>query len=1062
MFNRIIAFSLRNRLLVLCGGALLLIYGVFIIRAIPVDVLPDLNRPTVTIFTEAPGLAPEEVESLVTFPLETLVNGASGVQRVRSASGIGLSLVFVEFDWGTDIYQDRQVVNEKLSLAAEKLPKGVSPVMGPISSIMGEIMLVGMTSEGEKHQPYEVRSMADWVVRQQLLSVPGVSQVTVIGGGAQQYQVLTNPARLKQYGVTLEQVTKAVEQSNQNTAGGFFLRPDTEALVRNVGRVASLDDIRNSVVALHEGVPVLVGNVAEVKFGHGILRGDASVNGNPAVILSIQKQPGANTVELSRKVDEALGGLQKTLPSDIKIDNKVFRQERFINAAVENVVEALRDGAVLVTIILFLFLLNFRTTAISLTAIPLSFVVAGIVLHQFGFTINTMTLGGLAVAIGELVDDSIVDVENVFRRLRENRQRSHPHNVLNVIYHASSEVRNSIVFATVIIFIVFLPLFALQGVEGKIFLPLALAYVVALGASLVVSLTVTPAMCAYLLTKAKSLDEKESFLVRFLKRINEKAVRVSLRHSGLVIGGAVALVLVAGGLFTAMGKEFLPPFNEGTFTVNARLAPATSLTESNRVGKKIEEVLLGIPGIGGTGRRTGRAELDDHAEGVNNSEIEVEPKAEGGNKDQLAADMRQRLAAFPGVDVNVGQPISHRIDHLLSGVRAQIAVKVFGDDLDGLRSVAGEVRDQMATVAGITDLSVEQQIEVPQIRIDIDRLEAARYGLTAGEIAESLETAFNGRVVSQVLQGQRTYDLVVWFDEASRGDLNALKSTLIDTPTGAKVPIGQVARVLESTGANTINREDVRRRIVVQANTQGRDLNSVIQEVQAKIARNVKLPEAYFIDYGGQFESQQSASKRLTGLGLFSIVGVFLALYIAFRSTRSALQVMVNLPLALVGGVVAIFLTGGTLSIASMVGFITVFGIATRNGIMMVSHYIHLMREEGERFGEKMIVRGTLERLSPVLMTALTAALGLLPLALAKGQTGKEIQQPMAVVILGGLITSTVLSQLVTPALFLRFGRKEWEHYVPGTPTEEEDISKELPTAGLAGADAGPQGGPSQ
>lgn len=1053
MFNKFIAFSLRNRLLVMVGGVLLLIYGVLLIKDIPVDVLPDLNRPTVTIFTEASGLAPEEVESLVTFPLETLVNGANGVQRVRSASGIGLSLVFVEFDWGTDIYQDRQIVNEKLSLAVEKLPKGITPVMGPISSIMGEIMLVGMTSEGGKHQPYEVRSMADWVVRQRLLSVPGISQVTVIGGGAQQYQVLANPAKLKQYGVSLDQLTKAVEQSNQNTAGGFFLRPDSEALIRNVGRVTGLDDVSNSVVAVNKGVPVLVRQVADVQFGHGILRGDASVKGKPAVILSIQKQPGANTVELSRQVDSALADLQKALPSDIKIDNKVFRQERFINAAVDNVVEALRDGAILVTIILFLFLLNFRTTIISLTAIPLSFVVAGIVIQRFGFTINTMTLGGLAVAIGELVDDSIVDVENVFRRLRENRLSGNPHSPLNVIYHASTEVRNSITFATLVIVIVFLPLFALQGVEGKIFLPLALAYVVSLAASLIVSLTVTPAMCAYLLPKAKSLGEKESFLVRFLKRHNETAVRMALKHSTAIIGSALFLVVIAGGLFTAMGKEFLPPFNEGTFTVNAQMPPGTSLAESNRIGKKIEDVLLGIPEIGGTGRRTGRAELDDHAEGVNNSEIEVEPKKEGGNKDKLAADIRQRLEAFPGLNVNVGQPISHRIDHLLSGVKAQIAVKVFGDDLDVLRAKAAEVRDQMATVPGITDLLVEAQVEVPQLRIDIDRTEAARYGLTAGEIAESLETAFNGRVVSQVLQGQRTYDLVVWFDEASRSDLNAIKTTLIDAPTGAKVPIGQVAKVQESTGANTINRENVRRRIVVQANTQGRDLNSVIEEVRTKIAGNVKLPEGYFVDYGGQFESQQSASKRLLGLGLLSVVGVFLVLYLAFRSTRSALQVMVNLPLALVGGVIAIFMMGGTLSIASMVGFITVFGIATRNGIMMVSHYIHLMREEGEHFGEKMIIRGTLERLSPVLMTALTAALGLLPLALAKGQTGKEIQQPMAVVILGGLITSTILSQVVTPALFLRFGKKEWEHYVPGAPIEEEDIVKELPATGPAESD---------
>jgi len=1042
MLDRAIEFSLKNRLLVLCLAALLFVYGVSVILRIPVDVLPDLNRPTVTIFTEASGLAPEEVETLVSFPLETLVNGANGVQRVRSASGIGLSLVFVEFDWGTDIYQDRQIVNEKLALAAEKLPKGITPVMGPISSIMGEIMLVGMTSEGSKRPPFEVRSLADWVVRQRLLSIPGISQVTVIGGGAQQYQVLTNPTKLKQYGVTLDEVTKAVTQANQNTTGGFLLRPTTEALIRNVGRVNSLEDIGNSVVKVSNGTPILVKQVATVQFGRGVLRGDASVNANPAVILSIQKQPGANTIELSKQVDKALSDLQKTLPPDIKINNQVFRQERFIGAAINNVKEALRDGAILVTVILFLFLLNLRTTAISLTAIPLSFIVAGLVMHAFGLTINTMTLGGLAVAIGELVDDSVVDVENVFRRLRENRQSPHPKSPLSVIYHASSEVRNSIVYATIIVFIVFLPLFALEGVEGKIFYPLAVAYVTSLAASLVVSLTVTPALCAVLLAKAKALEHKESFFIRFLKRVDEKLVRFAIRHSILVMASTVILVLIAGGLFTVMGKEFLPPFNEGTFTINAAMRPGTSLTESNRIGNSIEKTLLSIPGIEGTGRRTGRTELDDHAEGVNNSEIEVEPKAEGGNKEKIAADIRSHLAAYPGLNVNVGQPISHRIDHLLSGVRAQIAVKIFGDDLEALRLAAAQVRDQMATVKGVTDLFVEPQVEIPQIRLDINREKAARYGLSVGQVAEALETAFNGRIVSQVLQGQRTYDLVVWFDEQSRKDLNAIKSTLVDTPTGAKIPIGQVASVQESTGANTIYRENVRRRIVVQANAQGRDLNSVIQEIQAKVAKNVKLPESYFIQYGGQFESQQSASKRLLILGLFSIVGVFLALYMAFKSARSALQIMVNLPLALVGGVIAIFLTGGTLSIASMVGFITLFGIATRNGIMMVSHYIHLMKEEGEKFGEEMIVRGTLERLSPVLMTALVAALGLIPLALGKGQTGKEIQQPLAVVILGGLITSTLLDQIVTPALFLRFGKKEWQNYVPGTQThEDEDIT---------------------
>lgn len=1029
MLNRIIQWALNNRLFVAAGALLLLIYGVFVVIHLPVDVLPDLNRPTVTVMAEAEGLSPEEVEALVTLPIESLLNGATNVQRVRSFSGVGLSIVFIEFDWGSNIYIDRQLVSEKLQLAAEKIPEGISPVMGPISSIMGEIMLVGLSSESTP--PIEVRTLAEWVIRPRLLSIPGVAQVISIGGGLKQYQVNIDPAKLKAYGISLKEATEAVEASNVNTTGGFLEKSSQEYLIRNVGRITTIEELESSVVAYRNGTPVFLKQIASVGFGPQVKRGDGSVNGKPAVIMSIQKQPGANTVELTKRIDKALEEIQRSLPPDVKVHKEIFRQSNFIEAAIKNVEEALRDGALIVAIVLFCFLMNFRTTFITLTAIPLSFIITFLFMKLTGMSINTMTLGGLAIAIGELVDDAIVDLENVFRRLKENVLKEKPENPLVVIYHASSEIRNSIVYATIVIMLVFLPFFFLSGVEGRLFQPIGVAYIVSLVASLLVSLTVTPVLCSYLLPNARFMrkealteEKKDSPLVRWLKKQDLKLLHWTLKHPWKILTGTSIIFLIAISLFPFMGKEFLPEFNEGSATINLLALPGTSLAESNKLGTVAEKRLLEIPEVASTARRTGRAELDEHAEGVHYSEIDVLFKKTKRSKEAVLHDIRDKLSQIPGTVLNIGQPISHRIDHLLSGIRAQVAVKIFGTDLTQLRAKAAEVEQVMGGIKGVVDLQIEKQVLIPQILIRLKREKIARYGLRVGEVSELLETALNGKVVSEVLEQQRTFDVLVRLDEPWRNDLETISKVLIDTPTGAKIPINQVAEVREDRGPNVIARENVQRRIVIQCNAAGRDLGSIIKEMQKKIASQVHLPEGYFITYGGQFESQQQASRLILFLSLFTIVLVFLLLYSHFKSSRIALQVMVNLPVSTIGGVVAVFLTGGTLSIASLVGFVTVFGIASRNGIMMISHYLHLMKEEGENFDEKMIIRGSIERLVPVLMTAATAALGLIPIALfGHGQTGKEILFPVATVILGGLISSTLLDMAVTPALFFKFGR---------------------------------------
>ena len=1019
MLNKIIHWSIKNRLVVVIAAIGLLIYGGIVAFRAPVDVFPDLTAPTVTILTESHGMAPEEVEALVSLPIEAVMNGTSDVYRVRSNSAAGISIVFVEFNLGTDIYRARQLVTEKLGQV--RLPTGIRPpVLGPIASTMGEIMLISMTSKTTSAM--NLRTLADWVVRPRLLGVPGIAQVMIIGGETKQYQVLVDPAKLRDYNLTLKQVMDAVGDANANSSGGFVQGPTLEYMIRARGRVNNLDDLGNAVITVKNGAPILVKNIAAVRFGPALKRGDGSFNMQSDVVATVQKQPNANTLEVTRQVEEALAAMKSRLPDDVTIETKAFQQAAFIERAIGNVKDALAEGGILVAIILFLFLWNFRTTLISLTAIPLSLITAVIAMTYFGITINTMTLGGLAIAIGELVDDAIIDVENVFRRLRLNAQAGKPETPAAVIFKASSEIRNSIVFATLIIVLVFLPLFNLGGFEGRMFAPLAFAYIASIAASLLVALTVTPALCYFLLGRSKLIErEGDSTLVTWLKRRYAKDLNWTLRHPWEIITVSVAVLVIAVMLIPLMGREFLPPFNEGAMNINITLPPGTSLEESNRVGREVEEVLHRTPEVVSTTRRTGRAELDEHAAGVNQSEIEVVTKPLGRPHTAVMDEVRQNMEQIPGVVSEVGQPISHRMDHLLSGVRAQIAIKLFGPDMVTLRNKAEEIRKQMETVPGVVDLLVEPQTGVPQVQINLNRQAAAALGVRAQNLAETVDAAFNGEAVSQVLENQRTFDLVVRFDDASRRSAETIAQTLIDTPAGAKVPLSQIADVRIDQGPNTINRENVQRRIIIQSNVAGRDLGSVIDEIRRKITRNVALPEGYFVQYGGQFEAQEQAARKITIMSMVAIAGIFLLLYLALDSMRLALLVMANLPLALIGGVVMVFLSGGTLSIASLIGFITLFGIATRNGIMLVTHYQHLLHEENVPFREA-IVRGSLERLSPILMTALVTAVGLIPLALGGTQPGKEIQQPMAVVILGGIVTSTFLNMVVIPPLYLKFG----------------------------------------
>ncbi len=1040
MLNSIIRFSLNNRLLVVVVSLVLLIYGGWITAHLPVDVFPDLNRPVVTVLTESHGLAPEEVETLVTLPIETSLNGMPGVTRVRSSSGIGISIIYVEFDWGTDVFRNRQLVAERLQLAKERLPEDISPVMGPISSIMGEIQFVGLTSPDGTADPMELRSTADWLVRPRLMTLPGVSQVVVMGGQLKQYQILVSSEKLQAKLISLEDLKRALAEISENSTGGFIDIGEKEFLIRPLGRVESLEDIQNSAIGMHLGRPVYVKDVAEVKLGPKTKRGEGSINGKHAVILTIQKQPGASTIDLTRQIDRMVADFEKTLPKGMALQGDLFKQSRFIEASIGNVEEALRDGALMVALILFLFLLNVRTTAITLISIPLSLAMTFIIFKLAGLSINTMTLGGLAIAIGELVDDAIVDVENVFRRLKENRHAAAPRPPLRVIYEASSEVRNSIVFSTIIVVLVFIPLFALSGIEGKLFAPLGIAYIVSLVASLVVSLTITPVLCYYLVSRAKVLKHKEDGpLVRILKSWDEKLLQKTIHHPKTVIVACAGLLTGALALLPFMGRNFLPEFNEGTATIGVAAAPGISLVASDDLGKKIEEAILAVPEVKSTVRRTGRAEMDEHAEGVHWSEVDVDFHEGGRPRQVVLQDLRTRIEEVGDVYVNIGQPISHRLDHLLSGVRAQIAIKVFGPDLTELRRLGIQIEKTLKEIDGIVDLQLEPLVLIPQLKILVDREETGRYGIGPGGLAKDLEMALNGEVVAQMIEQQRLYDIFMRLDDRSRQDPDSINSTILRTrPNGDKIRVADVAEVYQGSGPNMVNRENLQRRIVVSANSSGRDLGSLIDEIRAKISSDVQLPEGYFIEYGGQFESQQSATRLIVFLGLLSLLGAFFVLYLHFGSVALTLQIMLNVPLALIGSVVAVWITGGELSLATMVAFITLCGIATRNGIMMISHYIHLVREEGETFSESMVIRGSLERLVPVLMTALSAVLALTPLLFAAGQPGKEILHPVAVVIVGGLVSSTLLDMFVTPALFFKYGKRPLEKLM--TPTIDSTL----------------------
>jgi CzcA family heavy metal efflux pump len=1061
MLNEIIRFSLRQRLLVIATAVFLVIYGSWQIVGLPIDVFPDLNRPRVTVMTEAHGMAPEEVETLITFPLETALNGATGVQAVRTASGVGLSVVWVEFEWGTDIYNDRQIVAERIALVADRLPAEVTPQLAPISSVMGQIMIVGMWSEDEKTSPMQLRTLADWVVRQRLLTIPGVSQVFVMGGERKQFQVLVDPDKLLKYGVSLHEVKQAVEKSNRNATGGYLdEQGPNELLVRSLGRIKTVEDLQDVVVTIRDDRSVLLGQVARVIEGPQVKRGDCAAfarqgddqgedrfSGGPSVLLTINKQPDADTRMVTEQITAALAELSESLPEGVTIHPNLYQQKTFIDLAIENVIEALRDGGVLVVVVLFLFLLNFRTTFITLTAIPLSIMITGLVFHWFGLSINTMTLGGLAVAIGELVDDAIVDVENIHRRLRENKRLEHPKHPLLVVYQASVEVRNSIVFGTMIVVLVFLPVFALSGMEGRLFTPVGIAYIVSILSSLLVSLTVTPVLSYWLLPNAPFMDrEKESFVLRGLKNLAGWTIAMSLRVPTTMLLIATLAVAVAGYALLQKENDFLPPFNEGAVQINVLLPPGTSLDTSQKIAHKVEDRLKRIEDLEAFVRKTGRAELDEHAITVNVSEIiaSYDPKTTR-TREEILEELREALADIPGIVTSVEQPLSHLISAMLSGVKAQVGIKLYGDDLNILRSKANEIKQKISGVQGVTDLQVERQVNIPQLRIQIDGKKLIAFGLTREDINEFVETAMNGEVVSEVLLGQRTFDLLVRLDEPFREDLDSLKRLSVDLPGGGTTMLGSVAKIYVDSGPNTINRENVRRRIVIQCNTVGRGMVDVVRDIQDSIKPIERsLPTGYFVSYEGQFESQQSASRAIFVLFSLALVGVFLVLYTMFRSANLSLQVMIALPMAFIGSVAALYVTNQTLTVAAMVGFISLCGISSRNGILLINHYLHLVEHEGERWTREMIVRAGKERLAPVLMTALTSGIGLVPLAMAAGEPGKEILYPVATVIIGGLISSTLLEFLVRPALFWKFGITSARKVVKESRHDVELVEEDL------------------
>jgi CzcA family heavy metal efflux pump len=1021
--DRVIRWSIEQRMLVVLVAVATLGYGAWTALRMPVDVFPDLSAPTVTVISESHGLAPQEVETLVTFPIETAVNGATGVRRVRSSSGTGISIVWVEFDWDVDIYRARQIVAEKLQTVAAQLPEDMAaPTLAPISSIMGEILFLGLSSD--RHGQMELRDVGQWELQRRIKAITGVAQVLVMGGDLRQFQVLVDPERLLQHGVTFARVEEALSDSSENSAGGFMVRGAQESVIRGLGRINTVEEIEGLAVAVHDDVPVLVSQVAEVRIGTALKRGEGSINGKSSVVIAVLKQPRVNTIDLTERIDKELNAIASELPEGMRVERDLLRQADFIEASVDNVSAALRDGAILVALILFLFLWNWRTTIISLTAMPMSLALSVIVLSMADLTINTMTLGGLTIAIGAIVDDAIIDVENVFRRLREHRSAGDSSaSADQVIFSASKEIRGAIVFATLIVGLVYLPLFFLGGVEGRLLVPLGISYLVALFSSLVVALTLTPALCSFILARSSWLTEKESATVRALKRLYAPALRLVIRRPWSVVGGSVALLITVLALGPLLGRTFLPEFNEGALTISAVTLPGTSLQTSDRLGRQVEEALLEFPEVVSTARRTGRSEFDEHAQEIFASELEVRLSMKERSKAELLEAMRKSLGSISGLTITIGQPISHRIDHMISGSRAAIAIKLFGEDLAELRVAAEKVQAAVEGVRGAVDVSIEQPADVPQTAIRFKNDALSRYGSTPGAMAEAVERAFAGHIVTHIVEGQRSYGVLVRYAERHRVDEDALRDTLFDTPIGVKVPLRVFADVISDAGPSTITRENAQRKLVVMANVGDRDLGSVVDDIQREVREKVTLPAGVRIVYGGQFESEQTARRRITGLGIAVIVGIFALLMMALGSGRLAALTMANLPLALIGGIVAVFAGGGVLSVGSLIGFITLFGIATRNGLIMITHYEHLRREEGAAL-EEAVERGSMERLSPVLMTALSAALALVPLVLAGHEPGNEIQAPMGIVILGGLLTSTALNLLVIPALYFKFAKR--------------------------------------
>ena len=1025
MIDGLIRWSLTHRPLVVALAAAFLAWGGWTATRIPLDVLPDLTAPTVTILTEAAGMDPLDIEALVTVPIESALNGAAGVRRVRSATAVGVAVIWVEFEWGQDINRARQTVSEKLTLVSGSLPPNVeAPFLAPVSSIMGEVLFIDL--ESDRHSPLELRTTAETVVRRRLLAVPGVSQVIATGGEEKQYEVVLDPARLAAHRVTLQEVEGALTAANQNATAGFQVAQGQEYLVRGVGRLDTVDAIAAVSVKATDAVPVLIRDVGLVREGAAIKRGEGSHNARPAVILGIQKQPAINTLELTERLDATLEDIQRALPQGMQIHRDLFRQADFIEQSLDNLFTALVEGAVLVILVVVVFLMNVRAAVITLLALPLSLVAAVIAMDRFGLTINSMSLGGLAIAIGELVDDAIIDVENVVRRLRENATRPESKRVpvLEVVYRASLEIRHSVVFATVIVALVFLPLFMLSSVEGRLLRPLGFSYVVALTASLVVALTVTPVLCSWLLPKSPLIESGiEPQLTQRLKAVYERWLEHALTYWRTVVAGAVALLVAAIVGILAAGRSFLPEFNESALTVSAVTIPGTSLADSNALGHALERLLLSVPEVTSTARRTGRAELDEHVQGVESAEIDVRLEMKDRSREAVLEELREKASLLPGTNVTIGQPISHRIDHMLSGTRANIAVKLFGDDLATLRQLASQVHREMSRVEGVVDLATEAQTDIPTLKVRVDPAAAARQGLESGTVAEALQTARVGHAVGQIFQGQTAFPLVVRYALDDSPELDGIAETPIQTPDRRQIPVSAVATIQEDRGPNFVMRENVQRRIVVQSNVSGRDLRSVVNDIQAGVSQNITLPQGYHIEYGGQFESEAQASTQLLWLSLGVVVAIFFILSAAFGSSRDALLIMINLPLALIGGVIGVYLAGGVLSVASIVGFITLFGIATRNGIMLVSHIRHLQEHEGVTHFKTAVVRGATERLVPILMTALAAGLALVPIALSAGEPGSEIQAPMAIVIMFGLLSSTALNMIVVPILYERFGR---------------------------------------